>query len=174
VLQVRVPKDVPDPVVAVQPVGQAGKWVEWNISQNLTDRFGDVNPHNAANKPLELLEDNEALFEALLSQMWDECTFIVRKDGNFGILFEVEYASRESEGEDDNPDFLAKLKSHDEVVDELLAAMVPLTEQFPGVLFAVPDRKVIINDRPAAWAFVPNGLLNDEQRKELGMALLSL
>jgi hypothetical protein len=42
------------------------------------------------------------------------------------------------------------------------------------VLFSVPDASAIINDRPAAWAFVPEGHLSQEQREELGKALLAL
>ena len=52
--------------------------------------------------------------------------------------------------------------------------MKPLAERFPGVLFAVPDESQVINDRPAAWAFVADGLLTAEQREELGKALLDL
>jgi hypothetical protein len=176
-LQVRVPKDVPDPVVRVQLVSENGEWVDWNLSQNLTDRWAELNFHNAENKPLEFLSDDEALFTRLVSQMWDETTFIVRKDGKFGILFEAEYCSRESEEAEKelhNPEWFAKLKPHGEAVKQLLDSMKPLVEKFPGVLFAVPDAGQVINDRPAAWAFVPEGHLTAEQRAELGHALLSL
>jgi hypothetical protein len=175
-LLVRVPKDVPDPKVRVQLVTEDGAWSEWNLSQNLTDRWGDLNYHDEENKPLELLSDDEPLLTRLVSQMWDEATFVVRKDGKFGILFEAEFCSRESEEHDakHNPEFFAKLKSHDEAVKELLNGMKPLAEKFPGVLFAVPEPQAVINDRPAAWAFVADGLLTPEQRDELGHALLSL
>ncbi|MEX3983633.1 hypothetical protein AB4Y45_32145 [Paraburkholderia sp. EG287A] len=176
-LQVRVPKDVADPAVRVQLVTEDGAWGGWNLSQNLTDRWGDLNYHNAENKPLELLSDNEPLLKRLVDQMWDEATFVVRKDGQFGILFEAEYCSRESEEADKSihdSEWFAKLKPHDEAVKELLEAMKPLAEKFPGVLFAVPEAEQVINDRPAAWAFVPDGHLTAEQREELGRALLSL
>ncbi|MBC8738545.1 hypothetical protein F6X40_17435 [Paraburkholderia sp. UCT31] len=180
VLQVRAPKVVPDPVVMVQPVGgnpdEPVQPVDWLISQNLTDRWGELNYHNAANKPLEELEDDEALFERLRAQMWDELTFIVRKNGQFGVLFEAEYCSKESEEGESSGDseFDRNLKPHEEVVKALLKGMKPLADQFPGVLFAVPDKEVIINDRPAAWAFVADGLLTETQREALGRALLSL
>jgi len=175
-LLVRVPRDVPDPKVRVQLVAEDGAWGEWKLSQNLTDRWGDLNYHNEANKPLELLSDNEPLLKRLVSQMWDEATFVVRKDGQFGILFEAEFCSRESEEHDaqSNPEFFAKLKPHDDAVKALLEGMKPLAERFPGVLFAVPEPQAVINDRPAAWAFVSDGLLSAEQRDELGHALLSL
>lgn len=176
-LRVRQPRDVPDPIVRVQPVGLGGNQVDWKISQNLTDRWGDINDHNAESKPLELLTDDEPLFERLRNQMWDECTFIVRKDGTFGILFEVEFASIESEEAEKlhhDPAWFSSLKPHAEVVNALLKDMEPLANKFPGVQFAVPDESVIINDRPAAWAFVPDGMLTAEQREELGKAMLDL
>lgn len=176
VLQVRAPKDVPDPVVRVHPLGKPDEWEEWRISQNLTDRWGEINTHNANKKPLDLLEDDSELFERLTGQMWEEMTFIVRKDGKFGILFEQEYCSQESEDHAKNgdPEWYATLKPHAKVVKALLDGMKNLAEKFPGVEFCVPDESQIIDDRPAAWAFVPDGLLTDEQREELGHAMLDL
>lgn len=176
IVQVRVPKDVPDPEVKVRTIAKPEEWTVWEISQNLTDRWGDLNAYNAENKPLELLVDDEELLLRLRDQMWDEITFIVRKDGNFGILFEVEFCSKESEdGEkDDDPDWYASLKPHAEVVKALLEGMTPLAVRYPHVQFAVPDESQMVNDRPAAWAFVPDGLLSTEQREELGTAMLSL
>ena len=176
VLQARTPRDVPDPEVNVHPLGKPEEWEVWNISQDLTDRWGDINYHNADNKPLELLENDDALLERLCAQMWDELTFIVRKDGKFGILFEAEFCSLESEehAKDGDPDWYATLKPHAEVVKILLDGMQSLAERYPGVQFAVPNESQVINSRPAAWAFVPDGLLSEEQREELGRALLDL
>jgi hypothetical protein len=176
-LLVRVPRDVPDPTVRVQLVSADGAWAEWNLSHNLTDRWGELNYYNEANKPLELLSDNAELHERLVGQMWDEATFVVRKDGQFGILFEAEFCSLESEeGQKDqySPEFFAKLKPHDEAVKLLIEGMKPLVDKYPGVLFAVPEPSEVINDRPAAWAFVPDGHLTPELRDELGHALLAL
>jgi hypothetical protein len=176
VLQTYTPKDVPDPAIRVHPLGRPEEWETWNISQNLTDRWGDINAYNAEAKPLELLLDDKGLLERLRGQMWDELTFVVRKDGKFGILFESEFCSAESEAEykDDDPEWYSTLKPHAKVVEVLLQGMQPLAERYPGVQFAVPDESQIINDRPAAWAFVPDGLLSAEQREELGIAMLSL
>jgi len=52
--------------------------------------------------------------------------------------------------------------------------MKRLTDKFPGVLFAIPDKTAVCNERPAAWAFVSDGLLSEAQRKELGFAMLAL
>ena len=59
-------------------------------------------------------------------------------------------------------------------IQTLLKGMEPLAQQFPGVKFGVPEVKWIIDDRPAAWAFVPDGLLDGQQRETLGKALLAL
>lgn len=148
-----------DPIVKVRPVDDPDEFVEWRISQKLSDRWGEL-----------------GRLGPLRDQMWDESTFIVRKDGKFGILFEVEYCSQESE-EDlraEDPKWYASLKSQAEVIKTLLAGMKLLAEKFPGVQFGVPDEANIIQNRPAAWAFVADGLLNEQQREELGKALFGL
>lgn len=166
---------MPDPIVKVRPVDDPDEFVEWRISQNLTDRWGELNEHNAANKPLDELTDS-GLLDVLRDQMWDESTFVVRKDGKFGILFEVEYCSQESEEHvrAEDPKWYASLKPQVEVIKTLLADLKLLAEKFPGVQFGVPDEAHIIQHRPAAWAFVADGLLNEAQREELGNALLGL
>ena len=90
------------------------------------------------------------------------------EDGVFGVLLEAEYCSRESEGDG------SKYKPHKEVVEILLAGLVPLRAQFPGVLFAVPEETHIIHERPAAWAYVADGLLDKERMESLGVAMLNL
>lgn len=168
-------EDVPDLIVKVRPVDGPDEFVDWHISQNPTDRWGVLNEHNAAHKPFDALRESGRL-AALRDQMWDETTFVVRKDGEFGILFEVEYCSQESE-EDvraEDPKWYASLKSQAEVIKTLLAGLKLLSERFPGVEFGVPDEANIIQNRPAAWAFVADGLLNEQQREELGNALFGL
>ena len=172
-LKVRLPRDVPDPVVRVHLIGQPETWSEWNISQNLTDRWGDINRHNSHKKPLELLEHDTTLFEGLTAQMWDETTFITRKDGQFGILYEVEFTSIESEKGNDDAASL-DLKPHAEMVKIILDGLARIAPDFPGVEFCVPEECHIIDDRPAAWAFVRDGLLDEEGRAKLGNALLSI
>ena len=110
--------------------------------------------------------------------MWDEITFVVRMDGQFGLLYEVEYCSRESEQgcdpEEQASDWFKNLRPQAVVEQALLKGMEPLAQQFPGVKFGVPDAQWIIEQRPAAWAFVPDGLLDEQQRETLGKALLAL
>lgn len=159
-----------DPVCVTLPSGKRSKW---NIEQNLTDRWGDLNFAYAERKPgLAVLELDEALRVELTDQMYDEITFIVRKDKGFGLLFEVEYASRESEGEANNPGSIYLW--HKDIVAYLLKKLVELEELFPQVQFCVPDEGEIANNRPAIWGFCKSGALSTRQRKELGMSLLKL
>lgn len=161
------------PVVDVLLPENPSAWSKWNICQGLTDRWGELNYHNSHRKPLKELEENNVLLERLRAQMWDEITFIVQKDAKFGILFEVEYYSRESEGLID-PVGCAKLDFHHQVVERIMNTLVKLEEQFPGVEFAVPDEQEIPEERPAAWAFVSDGLLSEDRLAELGRALLDI
>lgn len=179
VLMVKAPQDVPDPVVKVRPIGFDDEWVDWRISQNLTDRWGEINYYNAQNKPLELLEFNQPLLDRLRQQMWGEETFVVRKDGHFGILFELEMYSLESDGHehpasDDEHESNKRLRPAHEVIAGLRNELAEIASDYPGVEFGVPDEGEICNERPAAWAYVRDGLLSDAQRDALGTALASL
>ena len=165
-----------DPEVKVREPAGSGEWSTWRISQNLTDRWGDINRHDEAHKPLKLLEGTPGLLDRLTAQMCDEVTFVARKDGQFGLLFEIEFCSLESEKEtcDNSDEWYQSLKPHAQVVGALLAGLQALAPQYPGVSFAVPDESQIVDERPAVWAFVPDGLLSQEQREALGSALGAL
>lgn len=165
---------IADPETRVRLLGKPDEWTTWNICQNLTDRWGDFNYYARAEKPLEELESNPELLARLREQMWDEICFVVRKDGKFGILFEVEYVSIESEG-DRAKDYPDPLKPHAEMIKIINdAAMEKLVPHFPGVEFSIPHEDEICDGRPALWAFVADGLLNAEQREALGRAMLEL
>ena len=152
--------------VALPDGGQAS----WDIEQNLTDRWGDLNGHAPETKPgLVLLAHDPELLAGLVAQMWPESTFVVRKDGVFGILFEVEYLSRESEGDEERA---SPLLAHADIVALLLKRLAELAEAYPTVEFCVPDRREIDQDRPAVWAFVSSAApLQPEARDALGQAL---
>lgn len=152
------------------PNGEASTW---NIVQNLTDRWGELNYHRAGDKPLEALETDEDLLDRLRAQMCGEMTFVVQKDGQFGLLFEYEYASFESEegaGYDDPSLF----PPHQDVVQRLVAGISRIADQFPGVDLCVPDASQIIDERPAVWAFVNDGQLDEAQREALADALANI
>ncbi len=174
------PVDMVHPTVRVREIGHTEEWAEWRIFRDLTDRWGEVNWYDAAKKPIEQLEGNPALLAHLCAQMWDELTFIVCKDGAFGVLFEAEFCSRESERNVATQcnilesSWYKSLKPHDVVIKALLGGLNKLAERFPGVQFGVPDESVIVENRPAVWAFVPDGLLDAHQREELGHAILDL
>lgn len=153
-----------------------GKSSTWRITQNLTDRWGEINDVDRENKPLDLLEGNPDFLEHLVSQMWDEITFISRKDGKFGVLFEVEFCSKKSEAheKDHAPQWYATLNDHADVIKAIQEGLKKLAVEFPAVDFAVPDEAEIFNGRPAAWAFVADGTLDAQQREYLGLTMLNL
>jgi len=162
-----------DPMTSVTSLD--GKPDVWFISQRLTDIFGEINMGNEDSTPLQTLWYDPPLLERLIAQMWDEATFVVRKDGNFGLLYEVEFLSRESEScLTNDPAELEKLNSHADVVARLTQGLKELQVVFPQVDFCVPAAHNIVQGRPAAWAFAKDGLLNEEQRCELGMKILSI
>jgi hypothetical protein len=171
--------NVQDPLIDVTLlVGTPGKWA---ISSNLTDRWGNINMFDFEKKPLEQLENTPGLLNSLIEQLTDEITFVVRKDGHYGLLFEVEYSSIESEANNgdldptgEDAEYVAGLKPHSEVVARILQALQEEAHRFPQVEMCIPDASQICNDRPAAWAFMPSSSMTVEQREELALLLNSL
>jgi hypothetical protein len=157
-----------DPAVQVRMAGGEGAWSTWNMTQNLTDRWGVINC-NSHNKGAvqDLMRSGKA--RCMLAQMWSESTFVVRKDDAFGILFEVEFESIESELGD-----VVGLLPREQVVGALRYKMARMQSEFPGVLFAVPHENEVHAGRPGAWAYVADGLLSADQRDALGNAMIDL
>jgi hypothetical protein len=122
---------------------------------------------------LAILTLDEPLLEELRSQMCDETTFICRKDGEFGVYYEQEFCTRESE-ESDRDDNHMQYRPHAEVVAYLLENLVKLQAQFPKVEFCIPDVSEIVHDRAGVWAFVKSGSLTDAEREALGDAIFAL
>ena len=173
-----VPRDengdpLEDPDIPVWSATEAGKQETWKISQNLTDRWGSINWVNLQHKPLGALiggqEQPKDLLTHLRAQMVDELTFIVRKDGKFGILFEQEFCCRESE-----PDDEADYQPRDQVESEVRKRTAPLVKAFPQVQFALADPGQMVCDRSGLWAFVEDGALTDEERKQLAEAIYAI
>lgn len=148
-----------------------GAFETWRIAQNLTDRWGNINESEESPATKRLLQGSPELLERLRQQQFDEDTFVVRKDGVWGLLFELEFCSKESEANLVPDDELAKLPARAAVIANLIVGLKALESQYPGVQFAVPDPVHVYEERPAAWAFVPDGLLDDQQREALGRAL---
>lgn len=167
---------VADPSYAVTlPNGEASTW---NISQNLTDRWGELNFYKGHEKPLQPLLGDSDLFERLLNQMWDELTFVVRKDGAYGLLFELEYSTRESEvnlipRSATYEQELSKLKPESDLRPILVECIAKLAAKFPGVQFCLPPKEEMVEERLGIWAFVADGQLDDAEREKLGQALLA-
>lgn len=169
-----------DPAIRVSTVDAPGFASTWNINMGLSDRWGEVIHDNVCKNPitavsmqdaLAALSADPALLERLQSQMWDETTFIARKDGEFGILFEVEYTSIESDAGVDDPSQEDKPAPYARVVERLLVQAAELKERFPQVDFCVPEAGMVFNERPAIWGFAKDGALSVEDREALGKAL---
>lgn len=164
------PKEyLPQRVSVTQP---NGKPAIWNIEQNLSTREGELNDAHADEKPgLSLLMMDTELYERLCAQMWDETTFIVRKDGEFGLLFEAEYMSQESDAGDED---VANYKPRDQVIASLAEQLALLETQYPQVQFCVPDPTQIFYERPAVWGFYKLDALTQDEREVLGLKLITL
>jgi hypothetical protein len=162
-----------DPEIRVRNIESPGRFSTWRICQNLTDRWGEINNFDAEHKPLGELADTTGLLDRLREQMVDEITFVVRKDGRFGILFEIEYASKESETASGEKDMRCYLP-HTEVLANLVDSVKKLQQQFPVIDWAIPDETEICNDRLALWGFFPDGALTEEQRRDVATAIYGL
>jgi hypothetical protein len=159
------------PIAVTLPGGEASQWY---IEQNLSTRCGELNDAFCEIKPgLMILSHDNTLFEKLCSQMWDETTFIVRKDQAFGLLFEVEFLSKESEERTEGDD-TSEYRPRDQVMASLAEKLVALASEYPQVEFCVPDPSEIWFERPAVWGFVKPDTLTEEQREELGLKLIQL
>src|SRR6202041_3794099 len=102
-------------------------------------------------------------------------TFVVRKDGAYGLLFEVEYLALESDAHEGiDPSILRSLRPYEEVVMNLRRRAWPLTRRFRGVSFSIAPPEEVFRERPGIWGFVPDGLLSLAEREALGTALLNL
>lgn len=162
------------PRVKVATVESPDFSTTWLIEQNLTDRWGNLNDAQLDFKPsFKELQADPALLERLQQQMWDELCFVSRKDGVWGLLYESEFLSIESEVGMENESDAADRKPQAEVNASLLRFIAEISPQFPGVEFCIPDPVEIFNERPALWAFARDGLLDEAARERLGEALLT-
>lgn len=164
-----------NPTVKVKSITSPESFTDWHIAQNLTDRWGEINPAEPDKKlVLRILEADTDLLNRLRAQMFEEDTFIVNKGGRWGILFELEYCSQESETDLVGSETAKAFDPQSTVEDRLIKGMNAIAGNYPGVDFGVPEPGNTYQDRPSAWAFVPDGLLNDESREALGRALQNL
>ncbi|MFN9471426.1 hypothetical protein [Acidovorax sp.] len=163
-----------DPLARVHSLQMPGAMETWRISPYVTDRRGVITRWPAEEHvPLHLLNIHD-LHDRLKAQMVGDITRIARKDGVWGVLFEIEFHSRESEQFTEPQDVLQGLDTDDQVIPRLVAAAGALGVQFPGVHFAVPEVIYVETMRPAIWAFVPDGLHFPAQHEALTLALQQL
>lgn len=131
----------------------------WNISCDLTDRWGEINYAGKEKKPLFALESDSVLLERLRRQLMDESSFIVRKDGIWGVLLEEEFCTDASDPNDET-----KYDSEACVLRRLQTRIAELAKLWPGVDFAIGHPELVHNGRLAIWAFVPDGRLLKGER----------
>lgn len=147
----------------------------WILEQNLTSRWGDFNEFMFEKKPgLAILQADPVLLGELHSEMRDEITFIGRKDGQFGVYFELEYVSIESEEGNTDEGEGNNHRPHAAVIAGLLENIAVLQAKYPKVEFCIPDASNICNDRPAIWAFVKLGALSEDELDCLSKSLLAI
>lgn len=165
------------PFVTVTVVTEFGNIkVPWVLNHALTDRWGEINTHRQSKALTDLLA-NGPLLEQLRARMWDEMTFVACKDGVYGILFESEYESIETDTDHyaDMPKKQAMLKPLAEVVEILCRELVKLQVKFPGVDFCIADPQESYGGRPTIWAFVPLTLsFSEKQAEDLGTDLIAI
>lgn len=158
----------------VRTTASVGFDVKWDILLCLSDRWGDLITPDGIDAEFiaaqKILSDDPKLLERLQSMMRDEITFIGQKDGQFGVLFEVEYCSAESEVgvgacEGEYPPEAV-------MFERLIGYAAQLEAMFPGQQFAVPEPTVIIQGRPALWAFVPLDAATPERLDAIAKASL--
>ena len=131
--------------------------VRWDMMLCLSNRWGDLicpsgmYPEYIAAQ--QVLKDDPVLLGRLQEMMRDEITFIAHKDGQYGVLFEVEYCSADSEVTEGAPH--GKYPPEVVMFDRLIGYASQLEEKFPGQKFAVPEPSVVMYGRPAIWTFVP-------------------
>ena len=148
----------------------------WAMTYDLTDRWGnltdDLNQFGEEYelKPVAALAGQPELLERLRRQMVGEETFITMKDGHYGILFELEYLSQESESEIQGV-LDPALPAYQVVLDSLVRRIPDITRDFPGVEVCAPHSDSAYNGRPMLWAFVKDGLLDEQRLQELHSAL---
>lgn len=142
----------------------------WSLVDNITDRWGELNEHQPELKCHDELIANPLLLERLRDQMWGELTFLARKDGKWGILFEIEFMSTESDGPSDTLD----LRPYDEVTEILTRCAGDIASRYPEVSFAIPDAAYIHRGRPALWAYFDDCALTVMDIEALGSELSGL
>jgi len=165
-----------DPIVLVRDA-EDEEPSAWRISLWLTDRYGALAEPGSGMRPaLAALQGDPALLERLKGQMPWNASCVVRKDGVWGLLFDISFPTAESEKDRVNlqDPWYRKLPTRDEVSRRILLALPRLRSSYPGLQFAVPDVEHVDLHRTAVWAFVPNGSLDDAQRDELLTAMRSI
>lgn len=159
------PVDVEDPEVRIFLYEGRLREATWRVSHKMTEEDGELHLENREQKPFRaLLEVNglldEGKYHRLRDQMWEYSSYIVRKDGEFGILYETHF------------DLSGTDACSNSKVEAWLAGVLPkLQSEFPSLELALPSVGDSPNRLTTLWIFVRSGSLNAESRTALGFAL---
>lgn len=158
----------------VYEVSTAAGPVQWTLVPDLTDRWGLLNYAKAmAKQPyLDRLQSDPELLRRMVEQMWDEISFVVAKDRQLGILFEIDFQTAEADSPNGKPS--GQYRPEAEVTRYVLAKLEALTLEFPAVEFGVPQPQDTALGRVCLWAFVPDDRFTPGERQALGLRLLEL
>lgn len=142
---------MPDALEVTLPDGSKTNWL---LETNLSAADGVLNTHSLETKPgIVGLMLNDALYEELMSLMVSDDTYITRMNGlGYGLLFEAEYLSEESDDLDGSRGY----RPYAQMVESLcLRVRQDLSREFPDISFCVPPASQVYAGRPALWAFLP-------------------
>lgn len=153
-----------------------GRATNWAIEQNLSDRWGDLNCVQLDQKPsmMRLMTD-APLVERLQKVMTGEDSFVVVKDGRFGVLVEIEYCSRESDTHSDTQEEVYPPYEAQKAL--LLDSLKGFAKDYPQLEFSVPDASCVYNGRPAVWGFIALDVaeaMTSDDRESLAVELSSI
>lgn len=154
-----------------------GEKVSWSLQHNLTDRWGDLNCYALPEKPALpalLLTQPDGTLDYLRSRMVTEDSFIAFKDGQFGLLHEIEYCSAESDGETGQAGQAYPREA--DLVQALIRGVRALAPRMPRLELAVlPGGTDLTRDgRPAVWAWASMTTLSDMTDKELDAIVVDI
>jgi len=135
----------------------------WKLQYDLTNRDGDINAAFLHKKPalVTLALADPARLDELRELMVYEDSFIAYKDGQYGILLEIEYETQESVG---SPDYAPEAT----VLARLVKSLALLAPCYPKLSLGIKPEAT--GGRLAVWCFLPEmaaKAMTAEQRSSL-------
>lgn len=144
----------------------------WFIAPGLSDCGGELVEQAgdaAYDLQVQLHSNEREILVALREKQYQVgCrSYIGWKDGSYGLLFEVEFFSTESDPERGRGSF-------DEVTAAVVAEIPRLESAVPGVSICACPENTLAFGRPGVWAFVKAELLDQTDYKTLLLGLYGI